>query len=310
MLIDDFEIRADQVAKFYNTIRVAGWFHHATDTLASVAVEASQVIGVTSAVGLAHLGVTALGQNKGFTVQLLRTVADFPPGMTLLFTTRAGRQCRVALDDLTTEAVGMPATIPLTNRFRDAMLALPQASMLDIGGRARSGHARRDFFDVATYTVLDVQADPSVDVVGDAHTLASHFAPESFDGIISVSVFEHLLMPWAVVPQMNTVLKPGGLALIFSHQTLGMHDMPWDFWRFSDTAWDALFNTHTGFEIVDRAMDRVQFVIPQVYTPEKQDPEGAAGFEGSCVLARKIGPCRMSWPLAAADVTGSLYPEE
>lgn len=310
MLIDTSQIRADQVAKFHNTIRVSGWFHHPTETLAGITVVAPGLLGVTSAVGLAHGGVTALGPTKGFSVQFLHSADQFPPGIVLEFATASGGRYRAGLDELAAEAVGVPATVPLMGWFQKEMHALERASILDIGGRSRSGAARRDLFNVAKYTVLDVLADPSVDVVGDAHTLAQHFPPDSFDGILSVSVFEHLLMPWAVVVQMNQVLKPGGLALIFTHQTLGMHDLPWDFWRFSDTAWDGLFNRHTGFEIIDRALDRAQFIIPMVYTADKQGAEAAAGYEGSCVVVRKTGPCRMSWPLSAADVTGSMYPEK
>ncbi|WP_373690468.1 methyltransferase domain-containing protein [Sphingobium sp. DEHP117] len=63
------------------------------------------------------------------------------------------------------------------------------------------------------------------------------FEASSFDAVYSVSVFEHLLMPWKVALEMNRVLRMGGIAYIHTHQTLGLHDMPWDFWRFSDTSW-------------------------------------------------------------------------
>jgi hypothetical protein len=308
MLINDCQLRADQVAKFHHSIRVFGWFHHPHERLASVTATAPGLLAVTSRVGLAHGGVTSLGPDKGFSLQILLAEDAFPPGVTLCLTTDAGRSCTASLDELAAEALATPPTAALMHRFRDTMNALPGANVLDIGGRARSGIHRRDLFSVANYTVLDVIADPSVDVVGDAHQLASLFPPDSFDGVLSVSVFEHLLMPWTVVTQINRVLKPGGLVLIATHQTLGMHDMPWDFWRFSDTAWDALLNRHTGFEIVDRALSHLQFVIPQVYQDRNRSAEAAAGYEGSSVLARKIGPCRMEWKLSVADVIESQYP--
>jgi hypothetical protein len=308
MLINACQLRVDQAAKFHHSIRVFGWFHHPRERLASIAVEAPGLLAATHRVGLPHAGVADLGPDKGFSLQMLVAEEGFPAGATLRFTTTAGTTCIATLDQLAAEAGGETATAALMHRFLHEMHALPSARVLDLGGRARSGARRRDLFNVASYTVLDVIADPSVDVVGDAHTMATLFPPESFDGVLSVSVFEHLLMPWTVVTQLNQVLKPGGLALIFSHQTLGMHDMPWDFWRFSDTAWDALFNQHTGFTIVARAMDRPQFLIPHVYHPGKADAEAAAGFEGSCVLARKTGPCRLAWQLSAADVIASRYP--
>jgi len=30
-----------------------------------------------------------------------------------------------------------------------------------------------------------------------------------------------------------------------------MHETPWDFWRFSDTSWNSLFNCYTGFRVLD-----------------------------------------------------------
>jgi SAM-dependent methyltransferase len=136
------------------------------------------------------------------------------------------------------------------------------------------------------------------------------FPPNSFDAIFSSSVFEHLLMPWIVAAEMSRVLRPGGIAFIATHQTIGMHDRPWDFWRFSDTAWDALFNKLTGFEILDRALENPQFITPFFWSPEQGDgPENALGFIGSSVLVRKIGEPQVNWgPMAVSDVIPTSYP--
>jgi hypothetical protein len=61
-------------------------------------------------------------------------------------------------------------------------------------------------------------------------------------------------MPWKAVVEINQVLKPGGLLCIMTHQTVGMHDLPSDFWRISGDAWQSLLNVYTGFEIVIHAM--------------------------------------------------------
>ena len=116
-------------------------------------------------------------------------------------------------------------------------------------------------------------------------------------------------MPWAVIAQINRVLKPGGIGLVSTHQTLGLHEMPWDFWRFSDTSWDALFNRLTGFEIVERAMDFEQHILPFIYRPSKKEAEKSAGFEGSSVWVRKIGPCKLRWDATPADILDTMYPD-
>jgi hypothetical protein len=129
--------------------------------------------------------------------------------------------------------------------------------------------------------------------------------------IFSISVFEHLLMPWIVAREMGKVLRVGGLGYIATHQTIGMHDEPWDYWRFSATAWDGLFNRNTGFEIVGRAIDHPQYIVPHFWTPEQRDSvERASGYLGVSVLVRKIGEPEAGWE--TIDLPGLIktdYPE-
>jgi 2-polyprenyl-3-methyl-5-hydroxy-6-metoxy-1,4-benzoquinol methylase len=84
----------------------------------------------------------------------------------------------------------------------------------------------------------------NVDVVGDAHTMSKQLPNGHFNVTMSFSVFEHLAMPWKVVLEMNEVMAPNGVAS-FGHTKAG--------WRFSLSAWAALFNPATGFRIIDAA---------------------------------------------------------
>ena len=308
MLRDGYTFMVDSVAKFFNTVRVHGWFHHPRDTLRSVELLDDGVVASLNAVGLEYEGVASLGANKGFSAQILRRTEGLGAQARLRFRTRRGWRGEAILAELMQERLALYPSPAIMHRFITAVEAMGQARVLDVGGRARSGVDRSQYFRVPEYVVFDVLPGSNVDVVGDAHDLARHFPPEHFDAILSCAVFEHLMMPWAVVTEMNRVLKPGGLVLVATHQTLGMHDLPWDFWRFSDTAWDALFNARTGFEIVERALDGEQYIVPFILTAAKLHAERSVGFEGSVVLARKIGPCTMSWPLRAADIVGTMYP--
>jgi len=308
MHLDGYDLMVDVAAKFFNTIRVSGWFHHPTDRLHSVAVTGASIVGCVATVGDPHLGVSALGPDKGFCIQFLQPDNGLQDATSLVFTTQAGWTATIALGDLCTDRLAHYPGNPLMQRFIATMDGTPTARVLDIGGRSRSMVDRSQMFQSAAVTVLDIHNGDNVDVIGDAHDLSRLFPPDHFDAIYSISVFEHLLMPWSVVVQMNTVLKPGGLAFISTHQTLGMHDMPWDFWRFSDTSWDALFNRHTGFEVVERMLESEQFVIPFIYRPIKAHAEAAAGFEGSAVLARKVGPCTLTWNLLPAQIVATSYP--
>ncbi|HME78232.1 MAG TPA: class I SAM-dependent methyltransferase [Mycobacterium sp.] len=82
----------------------------------------------------------------------------------------------------------------IDDEFHDIVRTRPGARILDIGGRARSGVDRRGEYPGCDLIVFDRVADPTVDVVGDAHALSSHFPAESFDFIVSIAVFEHLLI--------------------------------------------------------------------------------------------------------------------
>jgi len=311
MKLDDYEFMADAVTKFYNTLRVYGWFHHPSDPLVAVDILHDDRLAVTTAIGFDHGGVLeSLGKGKGFSIQTLRKTEDFNEDAELSFTTRSGWTAAIRLTDLCKDrnAIPLRPASVMMNKFLDLVNA-EGMRILDIGGRSRSKTDLSALFGNADCKVLDILPGENVDVVGDAHVMSSLFPAAHFDAIYSVSVFEHLLMPWAVVPQMNKILKPGGLALIFSHQTLGIHDPPWDFWRFSDTAWDALFNHQTGFEILERAMDFEQYVLPHIWRPNKTNEERVVGFEGAVVLVRKTGECKMSWPLTPRDLIGSSYPK-
>ena len=181
--------------------------------------------------------------------------------------------------------------------------------VLEIGSRARSGVVRREKFANKRYTGIDILEGPNVDVVGDAHSLSSYFAPESFDAIYSVSTFEHLAMPWKVALELNKVMRVGGVAYFVTHQALGMHDMPWDFWRFSDTAWDSLFNEFTGFKKCAAFLGGPMTLVPTIYYDHWKGYEGALGFSISSVTVEKTGPSQLSWNLDVRQAIRGIYPE-
>ncbi len=219
----------------------------------------------------------------------------------------------VAVATLMAEAAA-GQTKSLNGEFAAAMDAWQAAhgaarpKLLDIGGRARSGVQRSQDYPGCDVTVLDIVAQPGVDVVGDAHELSRYFPAGHFDFVLSVAVFEHLAMPWKVAVEMAKVLKPGGVALVFTHQTIGMHDLPWDFFRFSDAAFTALFNRATGFEILATQMSHFVHIVPMAWTERYRGAERGGGFEGSSMLARKIGEPLVGWDVRVSDFTATSYP--
>ncbi len=180
--------------------------------------------------------------------------------------------------------------------------------MLDIGGRARSGRQRSDDYPGCDVSVMDIRADPGVDIVGDIHELSRLAPSNTFDFALCVAVFEHLLMPWKAALEINHVLRPGALMLVFTHQTIGMHDRPWDFWRYSDDAWPALFNEATGYKVEQTLLADFMHIVPANHYASHPFAERAGGFQGSSVLVRKTGVPRVAWPVSAGPLMKDAYP--
>ncbi len=295
----------DSVSKFHKSIFVHGWLHHPADQLKAITLRSPLLVSEVSEINIPHGGVSNLGPNKGFTLQALLSENAFDENLSVRIETKNGWSTVVRLLDATVSAAS--STSQLNERFRQALAN--GTTLLDIGGRARSDLDYSKTFPDQEVTVLDILPDDNVDVVGDAHNLSAYFEPNTFDAVFSCAVFEHLLMPWKVAIEMNKVMKLGAIGFINTHQTLGMHDLPWDFWRFSDAAWKSIFNKNTGFEIVETAMDSPQYVIPFCFRPEKADAEKSVGFEASAVMFKKTGQCSEVWRTTISEIDTTVYPE-
>lgn len=231
------------------------------------------------------------GQRVGLAIKLAdgRTVVDWIPGRRAM--------------------VGDPAAA-LFHRFGQELAARPPGKLLEIGSRARSGNEYKHIVPPGwEYVGFDLVEGPNVDVVGDAHELAAAVGDQRFDAVLSVSVFEHLLMPWKVVVEINRVLEPGGLVFITTHQSYPLHDEPWDFWRFSEKAWPGLFNAATGFEILGAAHGERATVVPWTANESTWTVDPHPAWLLSSVLARKTGEGTVSWPVDAAQLLLDAYPK-
>jgi len=187
------------------------------------------------------------------------------------------------------------AYIAMVDRFRKAVRG-PDSRLLEIGSRARSGTVYRDWFpELQHYTGIDIATGPNVDIVCDAHHLSAH-VNGPFDFVFSIATFEHLLMPWKVAIEMNTVMRDGGLALIISHPAWPLHEEPWDFFRFSKESWSGLFNAHTGFKMLEAAYQHEALIIPTyINNPHFERMSQGQTYLLSGCLVQKIGPSAVRW---------------
>lgn len=196
----------------------------------------------------------------------------------------------------------------MLNEFAATIAATPGGSMIELGSRARSGNVYTDLFpSLSRYVGTDIMAGPNVDVVADAHTL-SRSVKGQFDYAFSVSVFEHLIMPWVAAYELNKILKPGGLIYMQSHPAYPLHDEPWDFFRFCENAWIGLFNKFTGFEVLKTGYSLPASVVPQnASNGALQGLDMANTYLVSAVIARKISKPSVNWPVDPTTIADLSY---
>jgi hypothetical protein len=225
----------------------------------------------------------------------------------LIFTLRDGS--RLELSEILREVMGNDPYQQLVHGFFNKLQQMDWAVVLEIGSRNRSGFMRRDkAHSAARYVGFDVLSGENVDVVGDAHNISKLLDHNQFDMVFSISTFEHLAMPWKAAVEINRVMKVGGLLLVSTHQTWPLHEEPWDFWRFSDHSWDALFNSYTGFEVVETAMGEPGSIVPHLlHAPVVGMPNDRARL-ASAVICRKIGDPRVDWDVQVSDILDTAYP--
>lgn len=200
-------------------------------------------------------------------------------------------------------------TFPLIDRFFNEVRSHPTGHLLEIGSRNRTGTMWRKGLPPSwRYTGFDILEGENVDIVGDAHE-ASRFLPrQTFDAVMSFAVFEHLLMPWKAVIEMNRVLRKGAIGLILAPQTWSLHEEPCDYFRFSSHAWKALLNRATGFEIIHAIDGARAFIVARVHNAATEFGEANTGALMSGVLFRKTGETTLDWPVSMTDIADDLYP--
>lgn len=190
-------------------------------------------------------------------------------------------------------------------------------SVLEIGSRVVSpgSKSKRELFPGASkYVGFDYYPDSNTDVVGDAHELTKYFEGQKFDAIFSLSVLEHIAMPWKVALEISRLLDIGGVTCHVTPQTWPLHEMPWDFWRFSDESLKVLFSSPFGFKTIKAGLFHpvhIHMVNPQ---PGHELLHVIPGFAGCSVFARKVSEVdsdKFKWDLRTEDVLGPehLYPK-
>lgn len=139
--------------------------------------------------------------------------------------------------------------------------------VLEIGtlrwDQRKATHHRKWFSKEAHHVKTDVEAGMDVDVVADAHDLEP-FGTCTFDAVLAMSVWEHLRRPWLAAAAVHRVLKPGGVALVGTHQTFPIHGYPNDYYRYTREGLEEIFRAG-GFYSVES-----EYAYPATITPPRE----------------------------------------
>jgi hypothetical protein len=304
--------KVEECAVYFDRMHIRGWSHHPAQPIERIEV----LINDTLPFALSSFGLESPDLTPRFGPDAAKARFDewlFAPPALLgkNFSLRmwlADGTCYVGTDALTNAATGDPY-FQIWENFVAKVSEFQSGAVLEIGARARSGVTRRHRIpERLEYVGLDIMAGPNVDLVGDAHELSHILGGKKFVAAFSASVFEHLAMPWKVALELNKVLEPGGIVYTSTHQTWPPHELPWDFWRFSEHVWPALFNSATGFEVVEAVVGEPARIHACRTSPVTRDMPSCIAWLGSASIVRKIGDTTLDWPVPMNVVTATNYP--
>jgi len=138
--------------------------------------------------------------------------------------------------------------------FEDKLKLLAKCRrVLDAGG----GHPfqkymakYKDWFSDVQYETLDISEKYSPTILGDIHAMP--LEDKSVDGILCLSVLEHLHNPQLAIKEMNRILADGGKLLAYTHFIYPYHarnGIYEDYYRFTEMALKDLFKDFSRVEI-------------------------------------------------------------
>ena len=271
-------------------------------------IDAIELVCGPTVVGVAAVGPLDVDGGRSFHFSLIHSSPISLRDCALRALVVAGGTSTVPLDRF--DWFERTDEVPLFNRFAALVAAAPAARLLEVGSRARTLlRHRRQKLAGCEYVGIDVLPGEEVDIVCDAHRMSDVLVHSSFDFACSFDVFEHLAVPWKVVVELNRVLRIGGVALVVAPHSVGLHDLPWDFWRISDSGFRALFAPETGFEVLEVARGHPMHLFPFIGVSEVfDDAERAAGFYWVSVLVRKVGETTLDWPVDISRLVEGPYP--
>jgi SAM-dependent methyltransferase len=81
---------------------------------------------------------------------------------------------------------------------------------------------------------IDIDSQRGPDIIADVCDLHAVFEANTFDAVFLLEVLEHVQEPQSALSEIYRILKPGGKIVMSTPYIFEMHDVPYDFWRFTE----------------------------------------------------------------------------
>ena len=145
-----------------------------------------------------------------------------------------------------------PESVRLRNFVHQAAMSLtPGALVVDVG----AGQCQyKDLFPGKAYVGIDFGGGDNewdysrLDAVADIHNLPVH--DNAADAVLCTQVLEHAHDPQRVICEIARILKPGGAAFISVPQGWGEHQVPHDYFRYTEYGMRVLLD-RAGLKVED-----------------------------------------------------------
>lgn len=141
-----------------------------------------------------------------------------------------------------------------TNFFEDKLKVISECKrVLDAGGGRpfqKYMAKYKKWFSGVKYETLDISEKYDPSILGDIHSIP--LEDKSVDGILCLSVLEHLYNPQLAIKEMNRILSNGGKLLVYTHFIYPYHarnGIYEDYYRFTETFIKDLFKNFSKIEI-------------------------------------------------------------
>jgi len=142
---------------------------------------------------------------------------------------------------------GWSVRAPLAAWLRYEGAASTGLRVLDVGCGSKPYYPF--FAGAAEYVGVDVVESASADLVGPVEALPVD--DDSFDVVLCTQVLEHVDDPAQAVRELQRMTKPGGRVLASTHGVQVFHPNPNDYWRWTQTGLQRLFDSNATWSSVD-----------------------------------------------------------